>query len=181
MPLLPPAFLPFWWKVDGDSITPIRRQGYALGFFFVLCALAAFYSSLYAPSVSGTWGWYPRLLKPSWLPSPAFTRAGSNVFFTVLAFAIWRIWRTGAFRTIPFTLIGFSCLLFLQAIWTTVFYGLQSPALGFADLSAVAVLAAVLWLTVRPLDALAGRLWLAYLCWTLLLLSANATIWWLNA
>lgn len=180
MSLLPPSFLPFWLEVEGASETPTRRQGHALGFFFAVCAVAAFYASLYAPSQSGEWGWYPRLVKPSWAPSPAILGPISTLFYAVLAISIWRIWRTGAFRSVPFTLAGFACLLFLQSIWSTLFYGMQSPLLGLADLVVIAVLATVLWLTYKPLDAIASYLWLAYLVWIILLLPLNAAIWWLN-
>ncbi len=181
MPLLPPSFLPFWWEVEGEAQSPNQRQGHALGFFLGVCGLAAFYASLYAPSGAGEWGWYPRLAKPSWAPSPRFTGPVSSLFYGVLAVSIWRIWRTGAFRTVPFTLAGFACVLFLQSIWSTLFFGLQNPLLGLADLLAVFVLACVLWLTYMPIDTLAGRLWLAYLLWVLFLIPINAAIWWRNA
>lgn len=181
MPLLPPSFLPFWMEVERDPEPLVRRQGQALGFFLGICVIAAFYASSYAPSGSGNWGWYPRLAKPSWAPSTAITGPVSTLFYGVLAVAIWRIWRTGAFRTVPFTLAGFACLLFLQSIWSTLFYGLQSPLLGLADLLIICILAAILWLTYKPLDTIAARLWLAYLIWVCLLLPINAAIWWLNA
>ncbi|MFN0103147.1 MAG: TspO/MBR family protein [Bryobacteraceae bacterium] len=180
MSLLPPSFLPFWMEVKGDAGSPARGHGYALGIFFGVCGLAALYSSVYAPSGEGNWGWYPRLAKPAWAPSPAVTGPVSTGFYAVLAVTIWRIWRTGAFRTVPFTFAGFACLLLLQSMWSTLFYGLQSPLLGLADSIIVLVLAGVLWLTYNPLDTLAGRLWLAYLVWISLLLPANVAIWWLN-
>ena len=77
-------------------------------------------------------------------------------------------------------LAGFACLLFLQSIWSTLFYGLHSPFLGMADLAATALLAAILWLTYYPIDRLAGRLWLAYLAWVAVLFPINAAIWLLN-
>lgn len=180
MQLLPPSFLPFWMEVEGDAESPARRQGHALAFFVTVCGLAAFYASLYAPSRAGNWGWYPRLIKPAWAPSPALTGPVSSFFYLVLAVSIWRIWRTGAFRTVPFTLAGFAGLLFLQSIWSTLFYGLQSPFLALADLLLVALLAGVLWLTYHPIDRLAGRLWLAYLCWLAFLLPLNAALYLLN-
>ena len=67
-----------------------------------------------------------------------------------------------------------------QAVWSTLFYGMQSPFLGLADLAVLVPLSAVLWLTYQPLDAWAGRLWLSYLGWLLFLLPFNAAIWWLN-
>ncbi len=181
MPLLPPSFLPFWVEAAGDAKPPVRGQGRVLVFFLGICAVAAIYASLYAPSRSGNWGWYPRLAKPSWVPSPAITGPVSTLFYGVLAVAIWRIWRTGAFRAVPFTLAGFVCVLFLQSIWSTLFYGLQSPLLGLIDLLIIWLLAAVLWLTYKPLDAAAGWLWLAYMIWVCLLLSVNTAIWRLNA
>lgn len=180
MQLLPPSFLPFWMEVEGDAESPNKRQWHALAFFVTLCAVAAFYSSLYAPSRAGNWGWYPRLAKPAWVSSPAVTGPISTLFYFVLAGSIWRIWRTGAFRTVPITMAGFACLLFLQAIWSTLFYGLQSPLLGLVDLTLIALLSAVLWLTYRQIDRVAGRLWLAYLGWILFLIPQNAVLYHLN-
>ena len=180
MSLLPPSFLPFWMDSDGGIASPPRRQGQALGLFAGICGAAAFYASLYAPSETGSFGWYPRLAKPAWAPAPAFTRPVSTLFFAVLAIAIWRVWRTGAFRTVPVTAAGFACLLFLQTIWSTLFYGLQNPLLGLVDLLAAALLASVLGLIYQPLDRLASRLWLANLLWVCFLVPMNAAIWWLN-
>jgi tryptophan-rich sensory protein len=165
---------------DGVSAPPDRRQRAALGIFGGVCGAAAFYASLYAPSEAGSFGWYPRLVKPAWAPAPALTGPVSTLFYAVLAFAIWRIWRTGAFRTVPVTAAGFACVLALQSVWSTLFYGLQSPLLGLLDLAVTATLAGVLWLIYQPLDRLAGRLWLAYVVWICLLLPVNGTLWWLN-
>lgn len=181
MRLLPPSFLPFWLEVDAGAELPVQRQWHALAFLLGICGLAAFYSSLYAPSRSGNWGWYPRLVKPAWAPSPAVTGPVATLFYFVLAVSVWRVWRTGAFRTVPFTMAGFLGLVFLQSIWSTLFYGLQSPLLGLADLSLITALAFPLWITYRQIDVLAGRLWLAYLCWLLFLLPLNAAIYFLNA
>jgi translocator protein len=179
MTFLPASFRPFW--VDADSPVDTARRPYrALLFFLALCGCAAFYASLYAPSGDGEWGWYPRLSKPDWLPSPSLTGPVSTLFYFVLAFAIWRIWRTGAFRTVPITLAGFLCLLLLQSIWSTLFYGLQSPALGLVDLAALLLLATVLWLIYRQMDVLAAWLWGAYILWLSFLLAVNAAIWWVN-
>jgi tryptophan-rich sensory protein len=179
MSLLPPGLLPFWMDPDGGAFPP-ERQGQALGLFAGICGVAAFYASLYAPSESGSFGWYPRLAKPAWAPAPAFTGPVSTLFFAVLAVSIWRVWRTGAFRTVPVTAAGFACLLFLQSLWSTLFYGLQSPLLGLLDLVAAVIVAGVLWLIYQPLDWLASRLWLAYLLWICFLVPINAAIWWLN-
>ena len=180
MSLLPPSFLPFWMEEAGEPEAPSQGQAHALMMFVGLCGVAAMYASLYAPSESGAWGWYPKLAKPSWVPPPSVTGPVSTAFYMVLAFSIWRIWRTGAFRTIPFTVAGFGCLLFLQSIWSTLFYGMKSPLLGMTDLALVAVLATLLWCTYRTLDSLAAQLWLVYVAWVLVLLAANTGIWWLN-
>lgn len=164
----------------GEISSPLRRQWMALVFFVLVCGLAALYASLYAPSASGVWGWYPKLQKPAWAPEPAWTGQVSAAYYAVLAVSMWRVWRTGAFRNVPITMAGFGAVLFLQAIWSTLFYGMHNPLLGFADLAVIALLGSVLWLTYRQLDPLAGWLWLAYLAWLGVLLAVNGAIWWLN-
>lgn len=165
---------------EDEPESPPRRPGRALLFFFALCGAAAFFSSLYAPADSGAWGWYPRLVKPSWALSPSVAGPVTTVSYAVLAVAIWRIWRTGAFRSVPFTFAGFAGLLLLQASWSTLFFGMQSPFLGMAALVVLFLHGSILWLVYASIDTWAGRLWLVYLGWVLFQLPGQIAIWRLN-
>ncbi|MBM3788251.1 MAG: tryptophan-rich sensory protein, partial [Acidobacteria bacterium] len=80
----------------------------------------------------------------------------------------------------PFTGLGFVGQLFFQSMWSTCFYGMQSPALGLLDLLIVALIATMLWFTYRGMDQIAGWLWSAYLLWLYYLTSVNLAIWWSN-
>lgn len=177
MTLLPASLRPFW--LEGEDPHPGNVSG--LGGFFAVCYTAGMYAGLYAPSMEGNWGWYPKLLKPAWTPSPAWNGLAWLVMYGCMAVAGWRVWRTGTFRIVPFAAAGFALQLFLQAMWSTCFYGMQSPLLGLLDLLGVSALSAMLWFTYKAADRVAGWLWTLYLCWLGYLTAANAAIWWLNA
>ncbi len=179
MPFLPTSILPFWVQPDAEPSAPTRTKA-GLGMFFAVCYAAGLYASQYAPSMAGEWGWYPKLVKPSWAPSPVWTGPVWMILYGCMAVAGWRVWRLGGFRLVPIAGIGFGIQLFLQAIWSTLFYGAQSTLAGFVDLVFLLALVATLWFAFKSMDKLAGRLWLPYLLWTSYLTAVNGVIWWRN-
>jgi len=179
MALLPTSILPFWIGPHPEPMAaPHSKSG--LGAFFGICYTAGMYARLYAPSMAGDWGWYPRLSKPAWAPTPQLTGPVWMVLYACMAVAGWRVWRLGGFRLVPIAGIGFGVQLFLQAIWSTLFYGSQSTLAGFVDLVCLFGLVTTLWFTYSSIDKLAGRLWLAYLMWIGFQTAVNGVIWWRN-
>jgi tryptophan-rich sensory protein len=164
---------------EAEPAAPVRTKAGLAGFVAV-CYLAGFYASLYAPSMAGEWGWYPRLSKPSWTPSPAVTGPVWTILYGCMAVAGWRVWRLGGFRLVPIAGIGFGLQLLLQASWSTLFYGAQSTLAGLVDLVCLLSLVATLWFTYKSIDKLAGRLWLPYFLWLTYLTAVHWVIWWRN-
>lgn len=179
MALLPPSILPFWMQPETEPAAPAKTK-VGLGAFFAVCYMAGFYASLYTPSMAGEWGWYPRLSKPAWAPPPSLTGPVWMILYACMAVAGWRVWRLGGFRLVPIAGIGFGVQLFLQAIWSTLFYGAQSTLAGLVDLLCLLSLVATLWFTYKSIDQLAGRLWLPYFLWLSYLTAVNGVIWWRN-
>lgn len=179
MALIPTSFLPFWMQPDVAPSAPSKTMA-GLGAFFAVCFAAGIYASQYSPSLAGDWGWYPRLSKPAWTPSPQWTGLVSLVMYVFMAVAGWRVWRLGGFRLVPIAGIGFCVQLFLQSIWSTLFYGAQSTLAGFIDSACLLSVVVTLWFTYKSIDTLAGRLWLPYLLWTTYLTAVNCVIWWRN-
>lgn len=179
MSILPTSILPFWMQPDEEPAPPPSSKA-GLGAFFAVCYTAGMYASLYAPSMEGDWGWYPRLSKPVWTPTPHLTGPVWMILYGCMAVVGWRIWRLGGFRVVPIAGIGFCMQLFLQAIWSTLFYGAQSTLAGLIDLVCLLTLVSTLWFTYKSIDTLAGRLWLPYFVWVIYLTAVNAVIWWRN-
>ena len=157
MGFLPTSILPFWVQPYAEPTAP-RRSKAGLWAFLAVCYSAGFYASLYTPSMAGDWGWYPRLSKPAWAPSPYWTGPIWLILYACMAVAGWRVWRLGGFRLVPIAGIGFGLQLFLQSIWSTLFYGAQSTLAGLVDLVCLLGLVTTLWFTYQSIDKLAGRL-----------------------
>jgi tryptophan-rich sensory protein len=178
MSIVPASFVPFWMQ-PAETERPTHTW-VALGAFATISAAGALYAAVYTPSLEGNWGWYQRILKPAWTPNPELAGYISVVLHMLFAIAGWRIWRTGAFRAVPFTGLGFGAVLFFQSIWSTLFYGLQSPLLGGVDFGLITLLSVLLWLTYRTIDDVAAWLWLPVVVFSAYSFSVNLAIWRMN-
>jgi benzodiazapine receptor len=110
-------------------------------------------------------GWYAGLNKPffnppSWVFGPVWT-----VLYAAMAFAAWRVWLSpdGTLRSVA--LAWFFVQLLLNALWSPVFFGMESPGIGLVII--IALLTA-LGMTVRSffaVDRFAGWNMVPYLAW----------------
>jgi tryptophan-rich sensory protein len=120
--------------------------------------------------------WYAALEKPAfqppgWLFGPVWT-----ILYVLMAVAAWRVWRLPASRARTTALFLFGVQLFLNGIWTPVFFGAQAPLPGLVVLAALwGTLAATTW-AFRRLDKPASRMLLPYVAWTTFALLLNASI-----
>jgi translocator protein len=145
----------------------------ALSLFLVF--LAGGVGSLTAPDA-----WYsalekPPLNPPGWVFGPVWT-----TLYILMAVAAWLVWRERWQSSVRLALTFYGGQLFLNAIWSPLFFGMHRPDLALIDLIALwGVLGATIlrfW-RIRPL---AGALLLPYLAWVTFAGYLNAAIWWLN-
>jgi translocator protein len=177
MPLLPTSFLPFWVQSAEDHDLP-RNPRAGLWAFLFAAYLAAFYGFSYAPKEGG---WYSTLSKPEWTPANEWFGLIWVAVYTLAALSGWRIWKLGAFRTVPWTGIGWAAQIFLSALWSTLFFGLQAPWLAVVGLAALLYVQFSLYFLYRSLDSLSGWFWLPAVLWSLWLATFNVAIAALNA
>ncbi|MBL7160630.1 MAG: tryptophan-rich sensory protein, partial [Candidatus Aenigmarchaeota archaeon] len=96
----------------------------------------------------------------------------------LMGIALWLVWRKQPSRQ-PYVL--FAIQLALNALWSFLFFGLQSPILGLAE---IAILWIVIALTLRSFYKVsrpAGLLLLPYIAWVTIALALNLSIFLLNA
>lgn len=92
----------------------------------VVCQLAGVVGSLFtAPSIPT---WYASLVKPSfnppnWIFSPVWI-----TLFLLMGISLYLIWSDKKAITV------FSAQLFLNALWSFLFFGLHSPLLAFIEI-----------------------------------------------
>jgi tryptophan-rich sensory protein len=152
-----------------------RSQFVALVLLLVLCfAVAGVGGWATAPNIPN---WYAGLVKPSWTPPGWIFGPVWSVLYLCMAVAAWLAWRKSD-NVLP--MILFAIQLALNAAWSWLFFGLQSPGLAFLDIVllwiAIAGTTVVFWRR----SPIAGMLFLPYLAWVSFAASLNFAIWRLN-
>jgi len=131
--------------------------------FILVCQMAGIIGSLFtAPAVKG---WYTTINKsplnpPSWVFAPVWT-----TLFIMMGVAVSIIWLSGKNETRSKALKVFFLQLFLNTLWSIIFFGLKNPALAFVEII-------LLWLAIlytiilfRKINRKASCLLIPYILW----------------
>jgi benzodiazapine receptor len=125
--------------------------------------------------------WYaaiekPAFTPPSWLFAPAWI-----TLYILMAIAAFLVWRKGfAHEGVKCALIVFLVQLVLNALWSLVFFGLQSPLYGMVVILALWIAILLTIIKLFKLSTAAGWLMLPYILWVSFASVLNITIWVLN-
>ena len=138
-------------------------------------------SAITDPSTGSGQAWYAGLVKPalnppSWVFGPAWT-----TLYALMGIAAFLVWRNGWERKDVRIALGvFGIQLFLNAIWSIIFFGLQSPGWALVDITllwfAIVWTIAVFYKISKP----AAYLLVPYLLWVSFATYLNYAIWTLN-
>ncbi len=145
----------------------------------VACQCAGIIGSIFTTPAIPTW--YAALEKPffnppNWLFAPAWI-----TLYLLMGIAAFLIWRQGlGQKGVRVALVIFLVQLVLNALWSVVFFGLQSPLWGVVVILALWV--AILLTIIRffKLSTAAGALLLPYILWVSFASVLNVAIWVLN-
>ncbi|HPD74135.1 MAG TPA: tryptophan-rich sensory protein [Patescibacteria group bacterium] len=131
--------------------------------FILVCQMAGIIGSLFtAPAVKG---WYTTINKsplnpPSWVFAPVWT-----TLFIMMGVAVSIIWLSGKNETRSKALKVFFLQLFLNTLWSIIFFGLKNPPLAFIEI--VVLWFAILYTIIlfRKIDKKASYLLIPYILW----------------
>lgn len=139
----------------------------------------------FLPAVAGRFftpgDWYGELQKPTWTPPTWVFAPAWTVLYLLIGISGYLAWSrsSGRRRSVPFIVYGTQ--LFLNALWSILFFGLHSPGLAFGDLVA-------LWIAILGngvlfwrINRASGYLLIPYFLWTSFAGALNLAIWRLNA
>ncbi len=160
----------------------LRREGMGkavlmlIVFLAISAAVAAFGSLSTAANVDG---WYADAEKPFWNPPNALFGPVWTVLYILMAVAAWLVWLRRRFEYVTPALTLYGAQLFLNAVWSPIFFGgyvLVGPAalwiaLAVIVLLDICVLATIL--TFWPISRAAAVLLLPYLAWILYATTLN--------
>ncbi len=152
-----------------------------LALLLLASAMVASMGSFFGPSTSPD-GWYKAIAKPSWNPPGWIFGPVWTTLYIMMSIAAWRVWTkaTVALTTRHAAMWIYLAQLLVNASWSALFFGLQSPALALVCIVVMWVLIVVTILRFKPIDALAAWLLMPYLAWVSFATFLNGTIWWLN-
>lgn len=131
--------------------------------FILVCQMAGIIGSLFtAPAVKG---WYTTINKsplnpPSWVFAPVWT-----TLFIMMGVAVSIIWLSGKNETRSKALKVFFLQLFLNTLWSIIFFGLKNPALAFVEI--ILLWFAILYTIIlfRKINRKAACLLIPYILW----------------
>jgi tryptophan-rich sensory protein len=145
----------------------------------ILCNLAGLLGTLVTGTGPGSW--YDMLVKPSfnppsWVFGPAWTLL--YILMGISLYLVLMEWRKGTEVRIP--LIIFTIQLVLNALWSFLFFGLQSPAAGLAGILVLWVFILATIVTFFRVSRPAAFLLIPYLAWVSFASLLNYAIFTLN-
>lgn len=123
--------------------------------------------------------WYltlekPALNPPSWIFGPVWT----GLFF-LMGYSLYLIWIKDAPNKKPAYWI-FGAQLFLNALWSALFFGLKNPGLAFLEIWIMWIMIAINIYIFYRFSRLAAWLLAPYLLWVSFAMYLNYSIWRLN-
>ncbi|TDR19448.1 TspO/MBR related protein [Marinicella litoralis] len=154
-----------------------QQQIFGLVFWLLLCfgisAIGAM-ASIQARS------FYVELIQPAWAPPGWLFGPVWTVLYAMMAIAAWLVWRQGGFKENRVALTLFLLQLFINGLWSWLFFAWQ---MGAASLFNIVVLwgliVATLWTFIRTSHWAAGLL-VPYLLWVSFATALNYAMWQLN-
>lgn len=138
--------------------------------------LAAIFGSIFTtPSINT---WYASLNKPPITPPNWFFAPMWTTLFLLMGIALYFIWNNKKKTKLALTLFGIQ--LCLNALWSLIFFGLQSPLFGLIEIIFLWFFILITIIEFRSIDKKAAYLLIPYLAWVTIATILNFSIVWLN-
>lgn len=129
---------------------------------------------------SGLSDWYVALNKPSFNPPNFIFAPVWTALYTLMGISLFLIWQSPRNKTRTHALIIFGIQLFLNFIWSFLFFYFQQPALAFIEI--IMIWFAILFMIILFYRAnkWAAFIQIPYFLWVSFASVLNAAIWKLN-
>lgn len=151
------------------------RSALVLAGWLALSFGAAALGSVFMPGE-----WYAGLRKPSWNPPNWIFGPVWTALYILMAVAAWLVWRRAGWSGARTALVLFLAQLFLNALWSPLFFGLKNPLLALVDLVLLWLALLLTLVAFWKIRKLAGALLLPYVAWVTFAGALNFALWRLN-
>jgi benzodiazapine receptor len=146
-----------------------------LALFILVCLFVGGSGSAFPPGE-----WYRQLVKPPLNPPPWVFGPVWTLLYILMGLSAWLVWRRPGWPAARAPLGLFGVQLFLNALWSWLFFGWHRVDLALVDI-------VLLWAAILGTLVAFGRIrrtaaWLLgpYLLWVSFAVYLNAALWWLN-
>ena len=137
-----------------------------IGSIFTMNAIPTWYATLQKPSFT----------PPNWLFAPAWV-----TLYLLMGISAFIVWRRGLSNPqVRKALVVFVIQLILNALWSVIFFGLQSHVSGVIVIVALWIAILLTILKFSKISSLATVLLLPYILWVSFAAVLNVSIWLLN-
>lgn len=154
-----------------------RRQAIGLIGWLVLCFTVSAIGALASVQAETFYG---KLTQPEWAPPPWLFGPVWTVLYAMMAVAAWMVWREGGFRKQRIALLLFIGQLFLNGIWSWIFFSWQLGGPAFVDIVTLWILILVTMIAFWRVRPAAGILLIPYLAWVSFAAALNFSLWQMN-
>ncbi len=124
--------------------------------------------------------WYQTIEKPTWNPPRWIFGPVWTLLYFMIACSGWVLWTKTVGDRPTFVLVIYFVHLGLNALWSVMFFGLQSPGLGLIEIiflwTSIVVYAILSW----PYSPIASILFWPYGLWVGYAAALNFRIWQMN-
>lgn len=147
-----------------------KKLAISIALPFIASAAGALFTS--------TYGWYeyiskPAFSPPNWVFGPVWT-----TLYLLMGISLYIVWNSKAKKKNAITWYGVQ--LFLNAIWTPIFFGLQNPTLAFIDILLLWTAILITIISFSKISKNAAYLMIPYILWVSFAAILNLAIIMLN-
>jgi translocator protein len=145
----------------------------------LVCEGVGIISGLLTQNETATW--FSTLNKPDWNPPAYLFGPVWTILYFLMGISAWLIWKSDAPETQKMrALLTFALQLFLNFMWSILFFKCHSPALAFIDITLLTIAILITIGRFARMSRLAAWLLLPYLLWVCFATLLNYKIWSMN-
>jgi translocator protein len=124
--------------------------------------------------------WYFNLIKPSFNPPSYLFGPVWTILYILMGISLYLVWKSPLGKIRKQALIIFSIQMFLNFIWTFIFFYFKQTGLALVDIILLWVLIIAMILVFKRINKTAAFIQIPYLLWVSFATVLNASIWMLN-
>ena len=144
----------------------------------LICQLAGIIGSLF--TISSITSWYAKLYKPSFTPPDWLFGPVWLTLYALMGISLYLVWNEKSKGNIKIPLVLFFTQLFLNALWSIMFFGFHLIFYGLVEIIIMWIFIALTIVSFYRVSRNAALVLIPYIAWVTIATSLNYFVWILN-